>query len=128
MLAWYVHPEHAPWPAPGSVPILDLIALRNPGAYLLFRAWWFLAPLATGATLAAAAMSAWTVWGLGARGKGAARGSLPPDPFDPSSEEISLTVGELHHPVEPVESPSPSWLSIPVRGLFTEVCIVGARA
>ena len=126
MLAWYVHPQHAPWPAPGSVPILDLIALRNPGAYLLFKAWWFIAPFATGTTLAAAAISAWTVWGPAARTGGAKRGSLPPDPFDPSSEEISLTVGELHHPTEPVESGSPSWLSIPARGLFTGVCIVGA--
>ena len=126
MLAWYVHPQHVPWPGPGSVPILDLIALRNPGAYLLLRAWWFLAPLATGATLAAAAMSAWTVWGPGACRNAIARGTLPPDPFDPSSEEISLTIGELHHPTEPVESPSPSWLSIPARGLFTGVCIVGA--
>ena len=126
MVAWYMHPQHAPWPAPGSVPILDLIALRNPGAYLLLRAWWFLAPLATGATLAAAVMSAWTVWGPGAQRNAIAHGTLPPDPFDPSSEEISLTIGELHHPIEPVESHTPSWLSIPARGLFTGVCIVGA--
>ena len=109
MLAWYVHPQHAPWPAPGSVPILDLIALRNASAYLLLPAWWFLEPLAHGVTLDAAAMSAWTVWGP-ARGKAIALGCLPPDPFDPSSEEISLTVGELHHPVDPVESTSPSRL------------------
>ena len=42
MLAWYVHPWHAPWPAPGSVPILDLYALRNPSAYLLSKANRFL--------------------------------------------------------------------------------------
>ena len=124
--AWYVHLQHAPWPAAGTVPILDMIELRNPGAYLLLRAWWFLAPLATGMTLAAAAMSAWTVWGPAGLRQAARRGSLPPDPFDPSSEEISLTVGELHHPTEAVESGSPSWLSIPARGLFTGVCIVGA--
>ena len=124
--AWYVHAQLAPWPAPGAVPILDLVELRNPGAYLLLRAWWFLAPLLTGATLAAGAMSAWTVWGPGAGRQAGAKGSLPPDPFDPSSEEISLTVGELHHPTDAAESPSPSWLSIPSRGLFTGVCIVGA--
>ena len=125
-VAWYLHPQHSPWPAPGTVPILDMIELRNPGAYLLLRAWWFLAPLVTAATLAAALMSAWTVWGPAVRRRTAAHGSLPADPFDPSSEEISLTVGELHHPTEPVESASPSWLSIPARGLFTGICIVGA--
>ena len=125
-LAWYLHARHVPWPATGTVPVLDMIELRNPGAYLLLKVWWFLAPLATVTTLAAAAMSAWTVWGPGARMGVPRRGSLPADPFDPSSEEISLTVGELHHPTEPVESESPSWLSIPARGLFTGVCIVGA--
>ena len=34
--AWYLHPEVAPWPPLDAVPILDLIELRNPGAYLLF--------------------------------------------------------------------------------------------
>ena len=126
MLAWHVHGQHVPWPAAGTVPILDLIALRNPDAYLLLKAWWFLAPLATGTTLAATAISAWTVWGPSARMGATKRGSLPPHPFDPSSEEISLTVGELHHPTDPVESATPSWLSIPERGLFTGVCIVGA--
>ena len=52
-VAWYLHPQHSPWPAPGTVPIVDMVELRNPGAYLLLRAWWFLAPLATAATLAA---------------------------------------------------------------------------
>ena len=29
--------QHSPWPAPGAVPILDMIELRDPGAYLLLR-------------------------------------------------------------------------------------------
>ena len=74
--AWYLHPEFAPWPPFGAVPILDLIELRNPGAYLLFRAWWWLAPLATGSVLTASALSAWAVWGPGSRTKRAPRGAL----------------------------------------------------
>ena len=46
-----------------TVPNLALVELRNPGAYLLLRAWWFLLPFVTGAALATGAMSAWTVWG-----------------------------------------------------------------
>ena len=123
---WYLQPHYAPWPASGTVPILDLVELRNPGAYLVLRAWWWLAPLATGSVLAAAAMSAWSVWGPAPRRKAVPRGVLPPDPFDPASEEISLTVGELHHPTEAVESATPNWLSIPERGLYTGVCVLGA--
>lgn len=55
-----------------------------------------------------------------------ARRFFPPDPFDASSEEISLTVGKLRHPTEAVESVAQSWLSIPARGLLTGACIVGA--
>ena len=123
---WYLQPHYAPWPASGTVPILDLVELRNPGAYLVLRAWWWLAPLATGSVLAAAAMSAWSVWGPAPRRKAVPRGVLPPDPFSPASEEISLTVGELHHPTEAVESATPRWLSIPARGLYTGVCVLGA--
>ncbi len=49
-VASYPHPQQASWLVPGAVPILDMIELRNPGAYLLVPAWWFLAPLATSAT------------------------------------------------------------------------------
>ena len=124
--AWYLHPEFAPWPPSGAVPILDLIELRNPGAYLLFRAWWWLAPLATGSVLTASALSAWAVWGPGSRTRRAPHGALPTDPYDAASDEISVTVGELHHPTDAVESASPRWLSIPDRGLYTGICIVGA--
>ena len=124
--AWYLHPEFAPWPPSGTVPILDLIELRNPVAYALFRSWWWLAPLATGSVLAASAISAWAVWGPGSRSERAARGALPTDPYDPVSDEVSVTVGEIHHPTDPVESASPQWLSIPARGLYTGICIVGA--
>ena len=52
-VARFLHTQHSPWPAPGAVPILDMIELRYPGAYLLLPAWWFLDPPATAATLAA---------------------------------------------------------------------------
>ena len=43
--------------------------------------------------------------------------TLPADPYDVASDEVSVTVGEIHHPTDPVESASPKWLSIPARGL-----------
>lgn len=61
--ACYLHGQNAPWPAMGTVPILEMSEQRNAGAYLLCRAWWFLAPLVTGTTLAAATVSAWAVLG-----------------------------------------------------------------
>ena len=126
-VAWYAHGLWLPWPAAGSVPLLDLVELRNPGAYTLFRIWWWLAPLCAGSVLAAFALNAWQLWGPAAsRRRPAAKGRLPADPFRADSAEISLTVGELHHPVEPSEAERPRWLTLPARGLYTGICVVGA--
>lgn len=38
-VALYLHSQHAPWPAPGTVPILDPVELRNSCSYLLCRVW-----------------------------------------------------------------------------------------
>ena len=67
-----------------------LVALRSPGAYLLLRTGWFLAPIATGATLAAAAMSAWAVWEPGAW-----EGDRPR--FPAAGSVRSLKRGDLAH-------------------------------
>ncbi len=40
--------------------------------------------------------------------------------------ELSLVVGEVHHPRKQVPSETPRWLVIPERGLFTGIAIVGA--
>ncbi|GGA73453.1 hypothetical protein GCM10011507_26320 [Edaphobacter acidisoli] len=53
-------------------------------------------------------------------------GPLPPYPDPLTREHLSLVLGELHHPTKPKPSPTPQWLSIPERGLYTGICIVGA--
>ena len=54
--------------------------------------------------------------------------SGPPPPYpDPIiRKDLYLVVGEVHHPTKPIPSPTPQWLSIPARGLYTGICIVGA--
>ncbi len=66
--AWHLQAQHPPRLPMGTVPILDMIELRNRGAQLLFRAQRLLAPLAKGILPAANAMSAWTEWGPAAGG------------------------------------------------------------
>jgi hypothetical protein len=53
-------------------------------------------------------------------------GPLPPYPDPLLRDELELIVGELHHQLKPKPSPTPRWLSIPERGLYTGVCVVGA--
>ena len=46
--------------------------------------------------------------------------------FDPKQKAPAIVIGEVHHPVEAREIFSPSWLTIPERGLYTGVAIFGA--
>src|SRR5581483_4129064 len=60
------------------------------------------------------------------REPGEAAGSLPPYPEPRSRADLSLVLGEVHRQLVPRPSPSPQWLTIPERGLYTGTCIVGA--
>jgi len=53
-------------------------------------------------------------------------GHLPLYPDARKREELFLVIGEIHHPRKQVPSETPGWLSIPERGLFTGIAIVGA--
>lgn len=55
-----------------------------------------------------------------------ASGPLPSYPDPMMREDLFLVLGELHHQTKPKPSPTPQWLSIPARGLYTGICIVGA--
>jgi len=53
-------------------------------------------------------------------------GRLPPFPAPELRPDLYLIVGEAHHQLKPEPSPRPRWLSIPERGLYTGVAVVGA--
>ncbi|MEO7275284.1 MAG: type IV secretion system DNA-binding domain-containing protein [Vicinamibacterales bacterium] len=52
--------------------------------------------------------------------------ALPPYPAPESRPAPSLILGEAHHATRTGRAPEPSWLTIPQRGLYTGVMIVGA--
>ena len=116
-----------PFPSPGQNQILDLVASHDPAVFSLFRAWHFFTPglLAFGAALFFS--GARRLW-LESRPEPGrhGRGALPPWPTSPEDDELSLVLGEVHHPLEAKEVPQPEWLTIPERGLYTGVAIFGA--
>lgn len=114
-----------PWPDPGANAVLDYIAVADPTAHALIRIWYLAVPgLATfGGFLAVT--GAWRVWAEGRGPDLSGRGSLPPWPAADLNGP-SVTVGELHHPTEERESEDPDWLTLPERGLYTGMIIVGA--
>jgi hypothetical protein len=54
------------------------------------------------------------------------RQALPPYPPPETRQVPMLVLGETHLPRLPGRAPRPSWLTIPQRGLYTGVMIVGA--
>jgi len=53
-------------------------------------------------------------------------GALPPYPDPWLREDLFLVAGEVHRQLKPLPSPNPGWLSIPERGLYTGLCVIGA--
>ncbi len=124
-LAWSILSRS--FPAPGEVPLLDLIALEDPVFYNVIRGWFLVAPavVAGGGLLVATSIRRlWLDSPAGRRLPG--RGVLPPWPNGPQDPAPSLVVGELHHPTEARETTGPEWLTLPERGLFTGIAIFGA--
>jgi hypothetical protein len=55
-----------------------------------------------------------------------AAGSLPPFVDPRIRQELSLVLGEVHRQLTPRPSPTPRWLSIPERGLYTGIAAFGS--
>src|SRR5581483_4374392 len=52
--------------------------------------------------------------------------ALPPYPPSAQRDEFFLVLGEQHHATVPSRAGEPRWLTIPERGLYTGIAIVGA--
>ena len=52
--------------------------------------------------------------------------ALPSYPAPEHRPTPALVLGESHFPTTPGRAPTPSWLTIPQRGLYTGVMILGA--
>ncbi len=53
-------------------------------------------------------------------------GVLPPCPDPRTRQDLSLVLGEVHSQLVPRSSPTPRWLSIPERGLYTGIASFGS--
>ena len=118
--------HYRPFPAPGSDPLSDLFAYHDPALLAVVVAWYYAAPGVALILLSSFSLSVVRVWFQPGAATGSAAGSLPSWPVSSEDEAPSIVVGELHHPIEPRESPSPSWLVIPEKGLYTGIAVFGA--
>ena len=85
--------------------------------------WYYLSPFVAVMLSGLISVTVWKVWLEGRRRDFAPFAKLPPWPLDPKQKAPAIVIGEVHHPVEAREIFSPSWLTIPERGLYTGVAI-----
>ena len=115
-----------PSPMLGESPLLDLMDYYTPNFYGWVLLWYYVSPFVLVMLAGLIVLSVWKVWLEGRRRDFAPFGTLPAWPLSPQQAGPAIVVGEVHHPVEAREIFSPSWLTIPERGLYTGVAIFGA--
>ncbi|HEY0758751.1 MAG TPA: type IV secretion system DNA-binding domain-containing protein [Acidisarcina sp.] len=116
---------HGLYPVHDSNPLLRLVALERPAIFAAMVATYGLFLYTTPFLIFSILFSLGYVHFYRSESTEAS-GPLPayPDPLE--RRKLELIVGELHHQLRPVPSPAPRWLSIPERGLYTGLCVVGA--
>ena len=115
-----------PFPSLDEHPILALVQFHTPDFFTAMLLWYYLSPFVAVMLCGLISVTVLKVWFEGRRRDFAPFAKLPPWPLDPKQKAPAIVIGEVHHPVEAREIFSPSWLTIPERGLYTGVAIFGA--
>ena len=112
-------------PFPENQMFLGVIARRAPRVLLSFR-WLYNVALFTTPYIAyLGVLSAAYIGTLRFRSRAVA-GHLPSYPKPSQRNDLFVVLGEVHNRRLPGPSPKPKWLTIPERGLFTGIAILGA--
>ena len=115
-----------PFPSLDEHPILALVQYHTPDFFTFMVLWYYLSPFVAVMLCGLISVTVWKVWLEGRRRDFAPFAQLPPWPLSADQKAPAIVIGEVHHPVEAREIFSPSWLTIPERGLYTGVAIFGA--
>jgi hypothetical protein len=112
-------------PFPEDNIFLRVMAIRSDSAFLFFKYSYTLFLYTTPYIAYSILLSGIYIFALKA-GRKIRAGKLPLYPDPRKRTELSLVLGEVHHPRRQMASETPRWLVIPERGLFTGIAIVGA--
>ena len=116
------------WPGafPEGDPVAVLVRYHTPNVYHAVVAWYYVAPGVAVFIAGQFLISSARIWFARMGVSLGLRSRLPTWPLSPTADGPAIVVGEVHHPVRAIESPTPEWLTIPERGLYTGVAIFGA--
>lgn len=113
------------WSFPPANPLLGFLREVRPVAYrelaLGYEVLWFTTPFFLSLSLCSFAY----IFLVGRRHPHRYQ-SLPPYPAPSDRRELFLVLGEQHGRTVPERAVQPCWLTIPERGLYTGIAIVGA--
>jgi TraM recognition site of TraD and TraG len=112
-------------PFPETNLFFQVMAERSAAAFLFFKYSYTLFLYTTPFIGFSILFSGIYIFALKARARTRA-GKLPPYPEPGKRAELSLVLGEVHEARKQIPSEHPYWLTIPERGLFTGIAIVGA--
>ena len=112
-------------PFPEDNIFLRVMAIRSVSAFIFFKYSYTLFLYTTSYIAYSVLLSGVYIFALKA-GRKIRAGKLPLYSDPRKRTELSLVVGEVHHPRKQMPSETPRWLVIPERGLFTGIAIVGA--
>src|SRR5258708_8697476 len=112
-------------PLPDEQISLHVIGMRAPQAFLSFKYSYYVLIFTTPYLVCSTALSGFYIFTLKVRQK-ISPGRLPRYSDPTKRDDLFLVVGEVHNPRKPVPAKAPYWLTIPERGLFTGIAILGA--
>jgi hypothetical protein len=112
-------------PFPDGNLFLRVIALRAPLVYAGAKYSYTVMLFTTPYIVLSILLSGLYIFALKAR-RQASPSRLPAYPDPLKRDNLFLVVGEVHNPRKPIPAENPRWLTIPERGLYTGIAILGA--
>ena len=113
------------WPFPVDDDLVQIIRLHDPQLFDLCR-WTYHVLCYTTPFLLASLLCSVVYIFVPRDPLWVGHGSVPPYPPPTRRRELFLILGEQHHPTRSLPVQHPQWLTIPERGLYTGIAIVGA--
>jgi hypothetical protein len=106
-------------------PFLGLIALEKPSVFRAlaygYATLWFTTPFFAASLVTSVFTIVLSRYPASTRSR-----ALPPYPEPEARQTPALVLGEAHFPRAAGPAPQPTWLTIPQRGLYTGVLVLGA--
>jgi hypothetical protein len=115
---WWCHP------LPSDDPVMVLVTVHTPGLATAITSTYYVLWFSTAFWVCQLVCSLLFIFADPAAPVRAR--ALPPYPAIHTRRSLFVVLGELHERVDPVPSPTPIWQSIPARGCYGGIAVLGA--